>query len=326
MLSSKVTAAHVSEFDLIDRIRARSVLRDDVLLGIGDDAAIVHVPDGQALIVTTDTLNAGVHFPENCAASDIGWKALAVNLSDLAAMGSTPAWLSLALSMAEASVEWLDGFLDGFFDLANQHRCSLIGGDTTRGPLSICVTAHGLVPAGLALRRDGAKHHDDIWISGTLGDAAAGLAYLEMDRSPDMFLRNRLNRPTPQIALGLALRDVASSCIDLSDGLSSDLAHVLKASGNLGADIQLHSLPSSDALERTDFDFDQRMHLQLAGGDDYELCFTAAPTQREYVESLQLTLGLRLSRVGSVSTQAGIRYFSASDLWQLSRSGYQHFT
>ncbi|MBW3550458.1 MAG: thiamine-phosphate kinase, partial [Proteobacteria bacterium] len=165
----------MTEFELIDRIRRRALQRSDVILGIGDDAAVLQVPLGKHLVAATDTLNAGVHFPEATAPADIGWKALAVNLSDLAAMGAEPAWCTLSLSLPSSDAAWLDGFLDGFLELAEQHRVALVGGDTTRGPLSICVTAHGLVEPGRALRRDGARPGDDVWVSGTLGDAAAAL-------------------------------------------------------------------------------------------------------------------------------------------------------
>ncbi|KFN42304.1 hypothetical protein N790_11680, partial [Arenimonas malthae CC-JY-1] len=164
------------EFALIDRIRARARRRDDVVLGIGDDAAVLAVPPGQQLVVTSDTLVAGVHFPEETAPADLGWKTLAVNLSDLAAMAATPAWCTLAMTLPGADDAWLDAFLDGFLELADQHDVSLVGGDTTRGPLSLTVTAFGLVPAGQALRRDGARVGDDVWVTGTIGDAAGALA------------------------------------------------------------------------------------------------------------------------------------------------------
>ena len=190
------------EFDLIARIRARAqaLARADVLLGIGDDAAIVRVPADHDLIVSTDTLNEGVHFPRATAAFDIGWKALAVNLSDLAAMAAQPAWCTLNLTLPQADAEWLDAFLDGFFVLASQHGVSLIGGDTTRGPLAITVTAHGFAPHGTALRRDGARAGDDVWVSGTLGDAAAGLATLPLLREGQQappLLREVQQTPSP---------------------------------------------------------------------------------------------------------------------------------
>lgn len=281
----------MKEFDLIARIRSRvqhlaKTSRDDVVLGIGDDAALLQVPADQQLVIAMDTLNTGVHFPEDTAPADIGWKSLAVNLSDLAAMGATPAWCTLSLSMPQADATFVDGFLDGFLALAEQHNVALVGGDTTRGPLSVCVTAHGFVDAGRALRRDAARVGDDIWVSGTLGDAAAALlqwkaktgqVHFSQKSEPDPlsppFLRARLDRPTPRVVLGRALRGIAHACIDVSDGLLADLAHVCEASG-LGAQVDIDVLPTSDAL-RASFDTAMRHGLQATGGDDYELCFTA---------------------------------------------------
>ena len=255
------------EFGLIERIRARVATRDDVVLGIGDDAALLQPPPGAQLAVATDTLNVGVHFPPGTAAADIGWKALAVNLSDLAAMGAEPAWCTLSLSLLEPDPSWLDGFLDGFLDLAARHRIALVGGDTTRGPLSVCVTVHGLVAPGRALRRDGAVAGDDIWVSGGLGDAAAALALLQAADEPVVVaceagpllaadpdggsgrlasLRPRLDRPTPRVELGLQLAGMAHAAIDISDGLIADLGHICQAS-RLAADVEVDRLPCSPA-------------------------------------------------------------------------------
>jgi len=237
----------MTEFTLIERIRARAATRPDVLLGIGDDAALLAVPAGQALVVTTDTLIAGVHFPAETAPADIGWKALAVNLSDLAAMAATPAWCTLALTLPDADGDWVDAFLDGFLELAEQHGVALVGGDTTGGPLSITVTAQGFVPSDVALRRDGAQAGDDIWVTGTLGDAAGGLAQWQRQGLMSAKLRHRLDRPTPRVAAGLGLRGLAHAAIDVSDGLAADLGHVLAAS-RLGAEVELGRLPTSRSL------------------------------------------------------------------------------
>ena len=218
----------VAEFDLIARIRARAATRGDVILGIGDDAALLQPPAGMQLVVAMDTLNSGVHFPPETAAADIGWKALAVNLSDLAAMGAQPAWCTLSLSLPDADAGFVDGFVDGFLELAERHGVALVGGDTTRGPLSVCVTVHGFVEPGTALRRAGARAGDEIWISGTVGDAAAALAQWRAGRGADAALRSRLDRPIPRVALGRALRGIASSCIDVSDGLAADLGHICR--------------------------------------------------------------------------------------------------
>jgi len=348
-----------AEFDLIARIRTRVRTRDDVLLGIGDDAALLRVPSDHDLVVSTDTLNAGVHFPLGTAPADIGWKALAVNLSDLAAMGATPAWCTLALSLPDADTDWLDAFLDGFCALADMHGVALVGGDTTRGPLSITVTAHGLIPHGAALRRDSAQVGDEIWVSGTLGDAAAGLSLLNhspggrgagvrgwteqhdvalpaphhspfslalpsvADEEGDKQLLARLDRPTPRIALGIALRGIASACIDVSDGLAADLGHVLNASG-VGAELQLAALPMSDALRA--FDPAARERFQLSGGDDYELCFTAPAMHADHVRALAASANTDVTRIGRIQGGSSLQLRIADGtLRAIKRSGYEHF-
>lgn len=311
------------EFDLISRIRERVASRDDVLLGIGDDAALLLPAAGMQLVVAMDTLNEGVHFPAGTAPSAIGWKALAVNLSDLAAMGATPAWCALSLSLPEPDAGFIDGFLDGFLQLAQQHDVALVGGDTTRGPLSVCVTVHGFVEPGQALRRDGASVGDEVWVSGTLGDAAAALVQWRSGAAQtDAGLRERLDRPTPRLALGRALRAIASACIDVSDGLLADLAHVCKASG-VGAEVDVAALPASDALLAA-FDRPQRRAVQTAGGDDYELCFTAPPSCTAKLASLQAET--RLTRIGRITAGQAVRARDAADAgWQPAATGYQHF-
>ena len=314
-----------SEFDLIDRIRRRVLVRDDVLLGIGDDAALLQVPAGQCLVVAADTLNAGVHFPEDTAPADIGCKALAVNLSDLAAMGAEPAWCTLSISLPASDARWLDGFLDGFLELAQAHRVALVGGDTTRGPLSIGITVHGFVAPGRALRRDAARLGDDVWVSGTPGDAAAALAQWREGGPRDAFLRARLDRPTPRIALGRALVDVAHACIDVSDGLLADLAHVCRASA-VGARIELDRLPLSDAL-RTAFDGDARHAMQAGGGDDYELCFTAPTQLRDEVERAARDAATPVARIGRiVAGEAPCAVLGDGSVWQPARTGFDHFS
>ncbi len=321
------------EFDLIARIRDRARTRDDVLLGIGDDAALLRVPPGHDLVVSTDTLHAGVHFPHATTPADIGWKTLAVNLSDLAAMGATPAWCTLALSLPAADMEWLDGFLDGFCELADAHRVALVGGDTTRGALSITVTVHGLVPHEMALRRDGARAGDEIWVSGTLGDAAAALSLfthfpasgggLGRGRVRSDLLFARLNRPTPRIALGIALRGIASACIDVSDSLSADLGHVLHASA-VGAELDLAALPMSDPLRA--FDPVARAAFQLDGGDDYELCFTAPATQADRVRAAAAIAATSVTRIGRILAGNELRLRAADGALRVAEpTGYQHF-
>jgi thiamine-monophosphate kinase len=319
------------EFDLIDRIRRRVVGRDDVLLGIGDDAAVLQMPAGRQLVVAMDTLNAGVHFPNGTAAADIGWKSLAVNLSDLAAMAATPAWCTLSLSMPEPDGAWLDGFLDGFGELASRHGVALVGGDTTRGPLSICVTVHGFAEPGRVLRRDGARVGDDIWISGTPGDAAAALALLGYSAAPSAFLpddtareylQRRLDRPRPRVALGAALRGIAHACIDVSDGLLADIGHVVRASG-VAAQVDLDRLPVSPALIGAPVH--ERMRWQATGGDDYELCITTPRTARDALDALVDDDGIGLTRIGCVVAGEGVTAISGGRTIVFGRAGYDHF-
>lgn len=328
------------EFDLIDRIRARVLQRDDVVLGIGDDAALLQVPAGRQLVVAMDTLNAGVHFPHATAPADIGWKALAVNLSDLAAMAAEPAWCTLSLSLPGDDPAWVDAFLDGFLALAAQHRVTLVGGDTTRGPLSISVTVHGFVEPGRALRRAAACVDDDIWVSGTLGDAAGALARMSVDASDPVAraaanphdpahsgwarLRLRLDRPTPRIATGLALAGIANAAIDISDGLLADLGHVCAASG-VGAQVHLDALPASSEL-RAFFPDARRHALQASGGDDYELCFTAPAAARNAVEQVAIATGVPCARVGRIVTGTHVQVLAGDGAsWTPPRTGYVHF-
>lgn len=317
----------LAEFALIDRIRARTRTRDDVVLGIGDDAALLQPRAGEQLVVTADTLNSGVHFPAGTPAFEIGWKTLAVNLSDLAAMGAAPAWCTLALSLPEADAAWIEAFADGFFALADQHDIVLIGGDTTRGPLSLSVTAMGQVAAGSALRRDAARVGDDVWVSGTLGDAAAALRAWQAGaldaRAPSTdtdleVLRQRLARPTPRVALGRALRGIAHAAVDVSDGLLADLGHICTRS-EVGARVEAARLPLSAALQARCTQAQSR-DCALRGGDDYELCFTAPVAARAVIAAVSATLSLPLTRVGVIVPGEGVQCESGG------QPGYQHFT
>ena len=310
------------EFDLIARIRARVATRADVVLGIGDDAALLAPPPGRQLVVTADTLNDGVHFPRGTSPADVGWKALAVNLSDLASMGAEPAWCTLSLSLPQSDPAWIEGFLDGFLDLAGQHDIALVGGDPTRGPLSIAVTAMGLVEPGRALRRDGARVGDEVWVTGTLGDAAGGLALL--DREPVPALRARLDRPTPRVAAGRALAGIATACVDVSDGLLADLGHVC-ARSHVAAHLDVDALPASAAL-REAFGEADRIALQASGGDDYELCFTAPADAGADIGAVSAQLGLRFTRIGRIVAGEGVHPVDAkSQPWSSPRRGYDHF-
>lgn len=318
----------LAEFALIERIRARSKGRDDIVLGIGDDAALLQPLAGHWLAVTADTLNSGVHFPPETRPADIGWKTLAVNLSDLAAMGATPAWGTLALSLPSAEADWIDAFADGFFALADAHDWRLIGGDTTRGPLSLSVTAFGQVPHGQALRRDGAQVGDDIWVSGTLGDAAGALQLwqrgeLDVARiTPDPtieFLRQRLLRPRPRVTLGLALRGLASAAVDVSDGLLADLGHIA-GSSVVAVRVDVAQIPLSVPLRRVLGD-EGALRCALHGGDDYELCFTAPRSLRTTLGSLSRGVSPPLTLIGAVSTGTGVHCEGYSG-----PRGYEHFS
>ncbi|MEG3050386.1 MAG: thiamine-phosphate kinase [Thermomonas sp.] len=314
----------VAEFNLIERIRQRVATRGDVVLGIGDDAALLQPPAGMQLVVAMDTLNSGVHFPPETAAADIGWKALAVNLSDLAAMGATPAWCTLSLSLPDADAGFVEGFLDGFLALAAEYDVALVGGDTTRGPRSVCVAAHGFIEPGTALRRDGARVGDEVWISGTPGDAAAALAQWQAGNAIDQALRARLDRPTPRVSLGRALRGIATACIDVSDGLLADLGHVCKASA-VAACVDVDALPASDAL-RMQFDVDARKRLQATGGDDYELCFTAPAARHGEVLDAAASSLVPVACIGRIVAGEGVSAVDANGVaWMPASPGYRHF-
>jgi thiamine-monophosphate kinase len=320
------------EFDLIELIRQRTAQpREDVRIGIGDDAAVLAVPSGQELVVAIDTLVEGVHFPRGTAAADIGWKALAVNLSDLAAMGASPAWALLALTLPAADPAFVEGFAEGFARLARPWRLALVGGDTTRGPLCISVAVHGFVPPGKALLRSGARVGDAILVTGTLGDAAAGLHLVQHPAPPDEsraslreFLLERLNRPTPRLAAGAALRGQAHACVDISDGLLADLGHICRASG-VGAEIDAALLPRSPALLGM-FDDASALHFALSGGDDYELCFTVPAQRLADVQSDLARIGCGVTRIGRIVEGEGVRVRGSDGEWLPGdRQGWEHF-
>ena len=314
----------MAEFDLIARIRQRVAERADVALGIGDDCALLLPPPGMQLAVTMDTLNAGVHFPADAAPFDIGWKSLAVNLSDLAAMGAQPAWCTLSLTLPQADPAFVEGFVDGFFALAAVHGIGLVGGDTTGGPLAVSITAHGHVEPAAALRRDGARPGDALWVSGCLGDAAAGLDEWRAGGPRDPVLRGRMERPQPRVALGRALRGVASACIDVSDGLLADLAHVCRASA-VAAVVEADALPTSPSL-RARLPAARCRELAAAGGDDYELCFTAPAGAEAAVLAAGERGGVAVTRIGRIEPGAGLRCVLADGApWQPPRTGWEHF-
>lgn len=316
-----------TEFSLIERYFAHHAEgHDDVVLGVGDDAAVLRVPVGHELVVTTDTMVAGVHFPESALAEDIGHKLLAVNLSDIAAMGAVPRWASLALTLPEANEGWLDRFCQGLFALAAIHNVALVGGDTTRGPLTLSITLHGLVAEGQAIRRNGARVGDAIYVSGCLGDAGLALQHElgNINVQGVAEILPRLHRPTPRVALGQALHGVASAAIDISDGLLADLGHILKASG-VGARIDLEALPVSVAVQSITATGD--WSLPLAAGDDYELCFTLSPEREAELQEKLENLDVKVTRIGQIETEAGLRCFDASGEYYAPHGmGYEHFS
>lgn len=311
----------LSEFGLIARFFDREVARDDIALGIGDDAALLAPPAGHQLAVTVDTMVEGIHFRAGDDPEALGHKLLAVNLSDLAAMGAEPAWATLALTLPEADEGWLTAFSRGLFALAADHQVALVGGDTTRGPRTLTLQAGGYLPAGTALCRAGARAGDGIYVSGTLGDAALALdppAGLAADQLEALLIR--LHRPEPRVALGRALRGVATAAIDLSDGINADLGHILAASG-AGATLELARLPLSAAVSARTAAGDWR--LPLSGGDDYELCFTL-PAERAAMLSA-LPAGVAVTRVGTVEAATGLRCIAPDGRVVDAGGGYQHF-
>jgi thiamine-monophosphate kinase len=295
------------EFELIERhLKGRGARREDVLVGIGDDGALIAPPRDGTLVMALDTLVDGAHFPAGFDARFVGHRALAVNLSDLAAMGAEPAWALLGLTMPAADEHWLAGFSAGFDALARRHGVALVGGDTTRGPLTVTVTLAGTVPPGRALLREGARAGDDLWVSGTPGDAAAGLAILQgrlsaQGRARDALLA-RFQLPQARVALGVALRGIATSCIDFSDGLLGDLGKLCAASG-VGADVASRELPLSAGLCSA-APQEARVAFALTGGDDYELLFTADPARRAVLAALDA--GVVLRRIGTVTEAGGV--------------------
>lgn len=309
-----------SEFTLIDRYFRRATTHTQ--LGVGDDGAIVRPTPGMELVISTDMLVAGTHFLPDANPEDLGWKTLAVNVSDMAAMGAQPRWALLAAALPAATESWISRFATGFFACADAFGVDVVGGDTTRGPRNFCVTIFGEVPAGQALLRSGARPGDEIWISGAPGRAALGLAHLQgrhLLPAPGEYLA-ALHRPQPRVALGLALRGLATAAIDVSDGLLADLGHVLDES-KASATLDIPGLPPP-GIERD---------CLLAGGDDYELLFTAPPSRHAAVAALAGTLGLALTRIGmiepgepGVPSRLTLRAANGRAI-EIERRGYDHF-
>jgi thiamine-monophosphate kinase len=322
------------EFELIERyFRAPSEAlrraRGDVPLGIGDDAALLQVPPGMQLVAALDTLVEGRHFPPGTAPASLGHRALAVNLSDLAAMGAQPAWFLLSLTMPEAREAFLEELANGMLRLAQEYRIALVGGDTTAGPLSVSVQALGLVQTGTALQRNTARSGDLLFVSGTPGDAAAGLA-LEMGAAPahgvsaaqQQWLRQRFLYPAPRLALGQALRGLASACIDVSDGLAADAGKLAQASG-CGVRIEAECLPLSAALQAQQGAAAAR--AALTGGDDYELCFTVPPARIDELAVRLANVKCQATCIGMLEEAAGVRAFERGVPVGFELRGYDHF-
>ena len=317
------------EFELIEQLFANSgYKRPDVSLGVGDDGAVVQLRDGFDLVVSTDTMVQGVHFFPDADPRALGHKLVAVNVSDIAAMGAEPCWLSLALTLPQVDEAWLRAFAEGLSETADYYNCQLIGGDTTKGPLCLTLCAKGVVPRGKALTRSGAKVGDHIYVTGTLGDAALGLlveqGLVEISKKHRGHALQRFHYPTARVAIGQALRNIASSCMDISDGLFGDIQHILKRS-KVGALIDVTKLPLSQALKDTCAE-PQALQCALSGGEDYELLFTVPENKRGSLEVLLSPYGVQVSCIGRITGAAGkleLRY--QDQPYEYQHQGYRHF-
>ncbi|MFQ5994021.1 MAG: thiamine-phosphate kinase [Acidiferrobacterales bacterium] len=319
----------MNEFDLIRTYFAsQGLARDDVVVSLGDDAAVIAVPPDMQQVVTTDVLVAGTHFFEDTDPHSLGFKALAVSFSDLAAMAATPAWFTLNLTLPEIEHGWLERFRDGLFQLAAEYQAQLVGGDTVRGPLAIGVQAGGVIPKGKALLRSGACPHDCIYVTGNIGDAGLALLHkrgvLAAPERDAPVLLARLDYPMPRIREGMALRDVASSCIDISDGLLADLGHILQASG-VGARVHVDRIPLSQAFRRN-FDRAGGWETAIASGDDYELCFTVPVGKAAIVQQLSAAWACGVTHIGDIEDSLGLRLIDEQGRAREPKlQGYDHF-
>ena len=323
----------MSEFNLIAQYFTKPTHHTD--LSVGDDAALIQLSADMQLAISADMLVAGTHFFHGADAYHVGWKSLAVNISDMAAMGANPKWATLAIALPEVNHDWLTDFSKGFFDCAKAFNVDLIGGDTTRGPLTISVQIMGEVPKNKALTRSGAQVDDDIWVSDPLGLAALALAHLQQKTAIPVdeitTHLDALHLPQPRVALGLALRNIATSCIDISDGLLSEINHILLASQkkqslpNLGASVYLDTIPTSASIQKH-INEAAFQHYLLAGGDDYALCFTANAAAEKQILALKETLGLAITKVGKVTAQQDIQVLDAAGRHiNIDQQGYNHF-
>lgn len=324
-----------AEFELIRRYFTRPEDPDQqnsgagVICGVGDDGAVVRPSAGHDLVISTDTLVTGVHFPPDTPATAIGHKVLAVNLSDLAAMGAAPRWATLSLTLPVVDDDWLTAFSASFFKLADAHGMQLVGGDTTQGPLSITVTVYGEVPQDAQLTRSGARPGDRIYVTGCLGDAALALSILKntgVRSEKQTALIERLDYPQPRVEAGLILRGLATSAIDVSDGLLADLGHILEAS-KVGARLNVDTVPRSSAFKAWEnTDTDDYLNMVLSGGDDYELCFTVPADRCDEIEKQFESMDIQVTRIGEIETAVGLRCVRAEgETYQPSNTGFEHF-
>ena len=319
----------MGEFDLIKRYFSRKSLQNDVILSVGDDCAITSIPTGYQLAITTDTLVEGTHFLPSISPADLAYKSVAVNLSDLAAMGATPTWMSLALTLPEIKEAWLAEFSQSLFAILDRYGVSLIGGDTTKGRLSITLTAQGFLPENQGLFRHQAKTGDWIFVSGFLGDSAAGLDLLlqncKIENESDRYFIQRHLNPTPRVELGLALRSFSCCALDISDGLLADLGHILERS-QVGAEIYLENLPLSRHL-CTQYEQTQAEKFALTGGEDYELCFTVSEEKREEMEQVLRLQGIKVTCIGKILPQtSGLNLLKNGEKVALpEHCGFDHF-
>lgn len=317
------------EFNLIKQYFTRPTR--NTKLGVGDDAALISLSTGMELAISADMLVAGTHFFADCDAYQLGWKSLAVNISDMAAMGADPKWATLAIALPDINESWLAEFSRGFFACADSFNVDLIGGDTTRGSLTICVQIMGEVAIGKAIKRSGAKVGDEIWVSGQLGDAALALAHIRgklvLPVEASLTCAKALHTPQPRVALGLALRDIANSAIDISDGLLADLGHILEQS-NLGATIELYAIPHSTFADYPiHLDDDSFRKMLLAGGDDYELCFTAPIEKHAEIVKISEMIKLQLSCIGHVTENTDLTLHGLeNEIINFKETGFDHFS
>lgn len=321
----------LSEFDIIQQFFQKAPLRSDVVLGIGDDCAILSPPPNENLLVSTDTLTQNIHFFSNANPFDLGYKAAAISLSDIAAMGGKPAWALLSLTLPTVEEKWLASFSEGLFSLLDLFEVTLVGGNTSKGPLSITTQILGFTQNSVALRRSGAKVGDAIYVTGTLGDSGLALQIQQNKIQKDFFansdltfINTRLNRPTPRITQGLALAGIATAAIDISDGLAADLQHLLSASG-VGATVYTDQLPLSEVLAQHTQP-PNSYQIALTAGEDYELCFTLPPSNMPLLERVSASFQCPITCIGKIEEEEGLRItLPDGQLFPLRKKGYQHF-